>query len=328
VFTGFMAEINSLASESRAADPLLSVFVDEVYLPSDSVRSLSKDTAREYKRIWNRYLRDRVGGETLGSFRPATGVKLLESIVRDHELSKPSITHIKALLSGVFSFARTHGHFDGANPILGIGLPKARAGEETYAYSLEEEQRMIAVLDLMPRAAVAIASWAGLAKSEMMGLRWEDRINGNFRIRRSVCRGVVQDTKTEYRKADVPIIPVLAEILDEYWESLSRPAQGWIFPASRGSEKPIEFNNLYNRNIMKPLANAGVAWHGWHAFRRGLASNLSALGVPDNVIQQILRHGDVQTTQKFYRKTRRPAVDAAMEALNAELKTGQIRDNT
>lgn len=44
------------------------------------------------------------------------------------------------------------------------------------------------------------------------------------------------------------------------------------------------------------------------------------------MIQEILRHGDIQTTQKFYRKIRRPAVNAAMKALDAELKTGQIRD--
>jgi hypothetical protein len=30
-------------------------------------------------------------------------------------------------------------------------------------------------------------------------------------------------------------------------------------------------------------------WHGWHAARRGLGSNLYALGVPEKVIQQILR---------------------------------------
>ena len=30
-------------------------------------------------------------------------------------------------------------------------------------------------------------------------------------------------------------------------------------------------------------------WHGWHAARRGLGSNLYRLGVPDMVIQRILR---------------------------------------
>jgi hypothetical protein len=54
--------------------------------------------------------------------------------------------------------------------------------------------------------------------------------------------------------------------------------------------------------------------YGWLAFRRGLAGNLSELGVPDPVIQQVLRHGDVGTTARFYRKTRRPAVTKAMKS--------------
>jgi hypothetical protein len=37
------------------------------------------------------------------------------------------------------------------------------------------------------------------------------------------------------------------------------------------------------------------------------------------MIQQILRHGDVATTAKFYRKTRRPAVTKAMQKLSQRL---------
>ena len=34
----------------------------------------------------------------------------------------------------------------------------------------------------------------------------------------------------------------------------------------------------------------GFWWHGGHAFRRGLATNLNRLGVRDKTIQAILRH--------------------------------------
>jgi site-specific recombinase XerD len=40
-------------------------------------------------------------------------------------------------------------------------------------------------------------------------------------------------------------------------------------------------------------------WHGWHAFRRGLATNLHALGVDDKTIQAILRHSNVSLTQNI-----------------------------
>lgn len=44
-------------------------------------------------------------------------------------------------------------------------------------------------------------------------------------------------------------------------------------------------------------------WHGWHAFRRGLATNLHDFEVNDITIQRILRNGDVSVTQSYYIKT-------------------------
>ena len=52
-------------------------------------------------------------------------------------------------------------------------------------------------------------------------------------------------------------------------------------------------------------------WHGWHAARRGLGSNLYRLGVPDKVIQRILRHAHVSTTLSYYVKSKpQDALDA------------------
>ena len=61
------------------------------------------------------------------------------------------------------------------------------------------------------------------------------------------------------------------------------------------------------------LKRAGINWHGWHGFRRGLASNLNRLGVDDSVIQRILRHSNVATTQNHYNKTASLDAIAAMK---------------
>jgi integrase len=60
-------------------------------------------------------------------------------------------------------------------------------------------------------------------------------------------------------------------------------------------------------------------WRGWHAARRGLGSNLYALGVPEKVIQQILRHANVATTNTYYTKTASDQVTSAMEKLQQAL---------
>jgi integrase len=67
------------------------------------------------------------------------------------------------------------------------------------------------------------------------------------------------------------------------------------------------------------LKRAGVSWHGWNGFRRGLASNLNRLGVDDSVIQRILRHSTVATTQNHYIKTASPDAIAAMKQFSEAL---------
>lgn len=48
-----------------------------------------------------------------------------------------------------------------------------------------------------------------------------------------------------------------------------------------------------------------ILWFGWHGFRRGLATNLYRMGVPDKTIQKILRHKNLKTTTDIYvRRTR------------------------
>jgi integrase len=74
-----------------------------------------------------------------------------------------------------------------------------------------------------------------------------------------------------------------------------------------------------NRSILPALRKAGCEWHGWHAFRRGLGSNLAELGVEDLTIQRILRHASVGVTRQHYIKVRDAKVNAAMELLEAAL---------
>lgn len=75
----------------------------------------------------------------------------------------------------------------------------------------------------------------------------------------------------------------------------------------RTKATPIE--NLVARVIKPRLAKASdeqetlIKWKGWHAFRRGLASNLYSLGIAPKVIQAILRHSDIGTTLSYYVQT-------------------------
>ena len=81
----------------------------------------------------------------------------------------------------------------------------------------------------------------------------------------------------------------------------------------KGTSKHVGADHEYKRDKSLP------EWHGFHAFRRGLATNLHDLGVDDLTIQQILRHSDVSVTQRCYIKTLPAQTLSAMNKLQATI---------
>jgi len=51
-----------------------------------------------------------------------------------------------------------------------------------------------------------------------------------------------------------------------------------------------------------------------------LATNQPELGIPDDVIQRILRHADIGATEEHFAKTLRTAVRKAISKLDCRLK--------
>lgn len=85
----------------------------------------------------------------------------------------------------------------------------------------------------------------------------------------------------------------------------------------------LDSENLADR-VIKPVLKAnGLQWRGWHAYRRGLATNLSLLGVPDNIIQGILRHENVSTTHRYIKRVPTEATNA-MKRLEAEIACSAV----
>jgi integrase len=119
----------------------------------------------------------------------------------------------------------------------------------------------------------------------------------------------------------VPVIAPLRERLERWRSTCGNPTSGWIFPSERNT--PIHLGNLINRKILPALKAAGLHWKGFHSYRRGLGTNLQALGVPAETIRLILRHSSVETTQRHYIKPRTADVQKAMVTFETQSKTEQ-----
>jgi len=216
----------------------------------------------------------------------------------------------------------------------------APEAKPTWAYALDEIKRILSILPEPARTAFAVASFSGLRRGEIEGLEWRDIREGHIFVTRSIWSGITSPPKTQKSAAPVPLIPQLAQRLEMFRLACGSPTEGPVFRTSLGT--PMSLNNLTNRDVFPVMRRCGVCgfppgkphlkqdhdwqrditipeWRGWHACRRGLASNLFALGISDILVQRILRHSNVQVTQQYYIKPRDEAAIATMNTLGNAL---------
>jgi len=134
-------------------------------------------------------------------------------------------------------------------------------------------------------------------------------------VKQAVWRSHVDEPKREKSKGAIPVIAQLRLFLERHRARSGNPRQGYILQSPQG--KPLNLDALAKDVIRPAFEAASLPWYGWHAFRRGLATNLNRLGVPDKVIQQILRHANVTTTMNIYVKMVSQDATVAMKTLEA-----------
>jgi integrase len=342
--------MTTINSGTIPADRIVTIsnFVERVYLPWVEMHK-RPSTVKGYRDIWGDYLEPLCGEVWLKDARTYHVQGWLNQIAAA-KLSRNTLKHIKSTISGIFTLAKQQDYFQGENPARDTAIdPRASEPEETYAYSLEELQTIIALLPEPAATAFAVAGYMGLRHGEIQGLLWENYRDGEIYISRSIWNGRVNDPKTRKGRAPVPVIRQLADRLELHRLRCGNPQSGPIFANAVG--KPLALTSVVNRVILPALnrcehcAKAESAhaaadhpykrdkripeWHGWHAARRGLGSNLYRLGVPDMVIQRILRHANVSTTATYYIKTAADDVRNAMAKLETEITaTGQTQSDT
>ena len=315
----FMEQVNT-TSFSPDAGITVSRFITEMYRPKME-RDLKPSTQKCYRDILAIHVLPNLVDMPVREFRTYHGETLMAKIAAQG-LAKSSYRRIKSVLSAAFTHAIRMG-LTAVNPITYVSIPRrCKQTAQTEAYSLEEITGMISFLPEPTATIVAVAGYAGLRKGEIRGLRGLDYDGHQLTVSQSVWNRFTTEPKSENSKDAVPCIAPLRKRLDVLVRTEKR-----MFPLFRTSVgTPVDLANVANR-IIKPMLEAhGLRWKGWHAFRRGLASNLKALGVDDLTIMRIIRNKDVATTRKHYIKTVPAHVEAAMEALEKRLCAGSVQE--
>jgi len=313
----FMQIVNCdrLSANSRVT---LSAFVEGAYLPWTKEERRAS-TSKGHHEIWSNHLRNRIGELRLREFRTVDASRMLRAIAKEKDLPTTTLQHIKSVLSTIFTYARNEGAFDGANPVDKVLIPRhAREPGETHAYDLGQVLQILDLLPLLEKSIVATAAFAGLRRGELRGLEWTDYTSSELTINRSIWRSVVNLPKTRASRDSLPVVPALAEILDEYRRSMGNPEAGVVFHSGDGL--PINIDKVGRRVIHRALEVTHLPWYGWHAFRRGLASNLYAMGAQDKVVQRILRHSKPHVTRERYIKVFDRTLLEAVEKVQARIE--------
>jgi integrase len=342
-----MATVNS---GTVPAERIVTVddFVSRVYLPWIEQHK-RPSTAKGYRDIWEDHLKPLSEQVWLKDARTYHVQGWLNQIGAG-KLSRNTLKHVKSVISGIFTLAKQQDYFQGENPARDSAVnPKAAEAQETYAYTLEEIQTILALLPEPAATVFAVAAFMGLRHGEIQGLLWENYHGGEMYVSRSIWNGRISDPKTRKGRAPVPVIRQLADRLELHRLRSANPVDGPIFANAVG--KPLALNSVVNRVILPALNRCEACtkaeadhtkadhsykrdtripeWHGWHAARRGLGSNLYRLGVPEMVIQRILRHANVSTTATYYIKTAADDVHSAMTKLENHIaEAGRIQSDT
>jgi integrase/recombinase XerC len=211
---------------------------------------------------------------------------------------KSSIGRKLAALKGFFRYLLATGKI-AKDPLLLIQTPKQDKPLPAFlsvddVFQLLGGMKIKGALDVRDRAMLEVFYSTGIRVSELVGLNWED-VDFQLGIARVVGKGS--------KERIVPIGKVALQALQDY--SLEH-RKNWNLPCK--GEHPVFLNRFGKRmtarsaarSVDKHLKASGIAVHiGPHGLRHTFATHLLNSGADLRVIQEMLGHASLSTTQRY-----------------------------
>jgi integrase/recombinase XerC len=220
----------------------------------------------------------------------------LTSLTRDRK--KSSIGRKLAALKGFFRYLIANKHIE-KDPLLLIHSPKQEKPLPTFlsvddAFQLLGGIKIKTDLDVRDRAVLEVFYSTGVRVSELVGLNWAD-IDFQLGIIRVVGKGS--------KERIVPIGEIALAALRDYAQEQRKK---WNLSCK--GETPVFLNNRGERIttrsvariVEKHLKQAGIQIQmGPHGLRHSFATHLLNSGADLRVIQELLGHASLSTTQRY-----------------------------
>ncbi len=181
------------------------------------------------------------------------------------------------------------------DPSVPLGSPKMPRRQPRPAHTRHIDAVMTpGNIQLKTVMKVLLASRQGMRVSEIAKVRGEhvDLLAGRVLI--DGKGGVIVDAELD------PVVAAVAPLF---------PSRGWWFPSPIHDDRPVRYDSV-SRVLSQAFRRVGAPVTG-HNLRHWLGTELTGAGVPTRVVQEILRHASIKTTELYtgvHPKSRRDAL--------------------
>jgi integrase len=319
----------AFAGRVEGDDPTLSDWLDLWY--KDNVESWAYRTKDFYQTQIN-FIKPKLGLVKLSKLRPRPIREFLGGLQTQH-----TAAHVYRTLKAALNCAVKDDYITlDINPMVKIDMPKTTK-KKPVTWNAEQINRFLKQAELHPRKdfyrVCLINFHTGMRINEILGLRWEDIDFKNEII--SVANKVEEGTagsnpvfgtpkgdkirrilmtkkiKTELAKQQMEQNIVRSEAGD-FWRDF-----GLVFTVNNGG--PIDRKNLQDRFFNPIIAKLGLPKMRIHDMRHSAGTLLYDLGVPLDIIQEVLGHSSPTITKQLYLHSsieiQKPAIQQLSKAI-------------
>ena len=280
----------------------------------------------------------RESGVTLRELTPAI---IQEFYTEQVKRVKPNtVIHYHAVIRRALKYAvRTD--LIAVNPAEKVDVPRKTAYQAEFYTADDLDRLFAAVRGTVIEVPVRLASFYGLRRSEVLGLKWDaiDFAADTISIRHTVTGCNIDgkytilasdSTKTKSSRRTLPLVKPIKDMLlrlREQQEENKRicgkswaNADGYLCVNSIGERmKPAYLSAAFS----EALDNAGLRHIRFHDLRHSCASLLLANGIQLKQIQEWLGHSDFSTTANIYAHLDSESKIKSAKTMEEALKLGE-----
>ena len=275
----------------------------------------SQDTHEDYVRILDEHVLPFFGKMPLSDIK-AKDIKSWMTKIANRDISQRRFNKYFFVLKCALDYSYNNEYID-INPVTRVTrnsklFSRPSSSNERY-YSRQEVNTILndtcsdgtkREKEKFPfiQAFMHVALLTGARSGEIMSLQFSDIDfeKSTITIQRSIRRGVVGSTKTGETRV-VFMAERLKEVLLD-WQEQRRGERVWVFPNPITQEPYTASRTIVDTHVKPLLKRLKIEYKTLYATRASMASIASENSLPLPLIQQMLGHKDIATTQRYYLK--------------------------